>query len=196
MIRPNRINAMRMGQMNVRGLGLGKYEDMCKELEEQYMDVVAVTETHLRGNGCLRSGKYKLVYKGRSKQQTIGGGVGIIVQSEAGFEIEEINVGESEMSKDILAVKIEYATTMNERMQMVMIVCYMTVEGVLSEHENREKYACIKKVLDEYSHEMIVVMGDINGHVGIVILGEPVNKNGELLNEFVFENELENLNVT
>jgi endonuclease/exonuclease/phosphatase family metal-dependent hydrolase len=41
---------------------------------------------------------------------------------------------------------------------------------------------------------MIVVMGDMNGHVGI--LGEPANKNGELLNEFVFENELENLNVT
>ena len=48
MIRPNRINAMRMGQMNVRGLGLGKYEDMCKELEEQYMDVVAVTDTSER----------------------------------------------------------------------------------------------------------------------------------------------------
>jgi hypothetical protein len=41
---------------------------------------------------------------------------------------------------------------------------------------------------------MIVIMADINGHVGI--LGEPLNKNGELLNEFVFENELEYLNVT
>jgi len=142
----------------------------------------------------LRSGKYELVYKGRNKQQTKGGGVGIIVRSEVGFEIEEINVGENEMSEDIFAVKIEYATTMNERMQMVMIVCYMTVEGVRSERENREKYAFIKKVLDEYNNEMIVVMGDMNGHVGI--LGEPVNKNGELLNEFVFENELENLNVT
>ena len=135
-----------------------------------------------------------MFYKGRKKQQTRGGGVGVIVRMEAGYDVEEISVGQSEMSEDILAVKIEYATTKYERMQMVMIVCYMTVEGVRSERENREKYACIKKVLDEYSHEMIVVMGDMSGHVGV--LGEPVNKNGELLNEFVFENELENLNVT
>jgi len=74
--RPNQINVMRVGQMNVRGLGLGKYEDICKELEEQHMDVVGITETHLRGGGCLRSGKYELVYKGRNKQQTKGGGQG------------------------------------------------------------------------------------------------------------------------
>jgi hypothetical protein len=47
------------------------------------------------------------------------------------------------MSKDIFAVKIEYETNMNEKMQMVMIVCYMTVKGAWSERENREKYACI-----------------------------------------------------
>jgi hypothetical protein len=41
---------------------------------------------------------------------------------------------------------------------------------------------------------MIIIMGDMNGYVGI--LGEPVNKDEELLNEFVFKNELENLNVT
>ena len=157
--------------------------------------MVAVAETHLRGGGCLRRGKYELVYKGRSKQLLIkGGGLGIIVPNEAGFEMEKINVGESEMSKDIFAVKIEYAITMNEITQMTMFVCYMPVEGVQSERENGERYACINKVLDEFNHEMIVVMGDMNGHVGI--LGESGNKNGELLNEFVSENELENLNVS
>ena len=58
MVRPKRINGMRVGQINVRGLGVGKHKDICKELEEQRMDVVAITETHLRGSGCLRSGKY------------------------------------------------------------------------------------------------------------------------------------------
>ncbi|KAK8402452.1 hypothetical protein O3P69_000692 [Scylla paramamosain] len=37
-------------------------------------------------------------------------------------------------------------------------------------------------------------MGDMNAHVGI--LGEQVNRNGEMLGEFVDELELENLNVT
>jgi hypothetical protein len=48
------------------------------------------------------------VYKGRNKQQTKGGSVYIIVCSEAGFDINQINVGESEISKDIYAVKIEH----------------------------------------------------------------------------------------
>jgi hypothetical protein len=69
---------------------------------------------------------------------------------ETGYDVEEISVGKSEISEDIIAVKVEYATNKNERMQMVMIVCYMTVEGVRSERDKREKYACIKKVLDEY----------------------------------------------
>jgi hypothetical protein len=51
---------------------------------------------------------------------------------EAGYDVEETSVGESEMSEDIFAVKIEYATTKNERMQMAMIECYMTVEVVRS----------------------------------------------------------------
>ena len=128
------------------------------ELEAHQMDIVGVTETQMRENGCLRSGKYEMFYMGRKKQQTRGGGVGVIVCMEAGCDVEEISVGESEMSEGILAVKIEYATR-NERVHMVMIVCYMTVEGVMSKRENREKYACVKKGLDEYSHEMMVVEG-------------------------------------
>ena len=40
----------------------------------------------------------------------------------------------------------------------------------------------------------MVVMGDMNAHVGI--LGERMNKNGEMLEEFTDEMGLENLNVT
>ncbi|XP_045115954.1 uncharacterized protein LOC123507257 [Portunus trituberculatus] len=39
---------MRIGCVNVRGWGTGKFEDLCKELNEWSLDVVGITETHLR----------------------------------------------------------------------------------------------------------------------------------------------------
>ncbi|KAF2364053.1 Endonuclease/exonuclease/phosphatase [Trinorchestia longiramus] len=44
-----------------------------------------------------------------------------------------------------------------------------------------------------YSRFLVIVMGDMNGHVGI--LGEKVNENGRLI-DFCEEKEFENLNVT
>lgn len=39
-----------------------------------------------------------------------------------------------------------------------------------------------------------MVMGDMNAHIGM--LGERINQNGEMLNEFVYDMDLENLNET
>ena len=39
-----------------------------------------------------------------------------------------------------------------------------------------------------------MVMGDMNAHLGM--LGEPVNRDDEMLEEFILEMNLENLNET
>ncbi|RUM30945.1 MAG: hypothetical protein DSY42_03570 [Aquifex sp.] len=46
----------------------------------------------------------------------------------------------------------------------------------------------------ENQQEQVTVMGDMNAHIGV--LGEEVNRNGNLLLEFAEENGLEILNVT
>ena len=39
---------LKFGCMNVRGWGVGKLEDVCKELNEWKFDIVGLTETQLR----------------------------------------------------------------------------------------------------------------------------------------------------
>ena len=41
-------SCLKFGCMNVRGWGVGKLEDVCKELNEWKFDIVGLTETHLR----------------------------------------------------------------------------------------------------------------------------------------------------
>ena len=41
-------SCMKFGCLNVRGWGIGKFHDVCKELNEWSLDVVGITETHLR----------------------------------------------------------------------------------------------------------------------------------------------------
>ena len=60
--------------------------------------------------------------------------------------------------------------------------------------ENRRKYNVIKTVIKENKEKSILIMGDMNAHIGI--LGEKINKNGELLLPFTEENYLEIGNIT
>jgi hypothetical protein len=64
---------VQVGLINIRGLGLGKHEDLCEKLEAHQIDIVGVTETPMEESRCLRNGNYEMFYKGRKKQQTKGG---------------------------------------------------------------------------------------------------------------------------
>ncbi|KAG0717650.1 hypothetical protein GWK47_054015 [Chionoecetes opilio] len=70
----------------------------------------------------------------------------------------------------------------------------MTVEGTGARAENERKYRSVQGVVEQNRSENVIVMGDMNGHIGV--LGEEVNGNGQLLLDFAEENELEILNVT
>ena len=52
----------------------------------------------------------------------------------------------------------------------------------------------LKKLIEKLGDEEVMIMGDMNGHIGI--LNEHVNANGERLLKFMDEADVENLNVT
>ena len=70
----------------------------------------------------------------------------------------------------------------------------MTVQGLDAKLENKRKYNIIKSIIDNNKEDRIIILGDMNGHTGI--LGEPVNANGQKLLDFCDEYELEILNHT
>ena len=60
-----------MGYMNVDGLNVGKIEDIMSECDDWNVDVVCLTETHLREYMEINENwqKYRMTGKGRSKQK-------------------------------------------------------------------------------------------------------------------------------
>ena len=187
--------SMKFGCLNVRGWGLGKFEDIFKELSEWSFDFVGITETHLRDRFERESDEYMMIGKGRCRQDKMGGGVALIYKKDRNIRLEEIDIGNGEMSEDIIAMRVECKGGQNETESFVIVIVYMTVEGERAKRENKEKYKIINGIVKEYARERIIVMGDMNGHIGIM-LGERINKNGEMLLEFMDELNMENLNVT
>ncbi|MPC48845.1 hypothetical protein E2C01_042630 [Portunus trituberculatus] len=63
---------MKIGCVNVRGWGTGKFEDVSKELEEWHFDLVGMTETHLRDDVQVDGCEYVMIGKGRKIQDRVG----------------------------------------------------------------------------------------------------------------------------
>ncbi|KAF2347943.1 Endonuclease/exonuclease/phosphatase [Trinorchestia longiramus] len=117
-----------------------------------------------------------MIGKGCVKWQKKGGGVGLIVKNALNWKLKEICVGHEHENEDILVMRCEKVQA-NEC--IILVVCYMTTMGPLSQEENVKKYPILEKVVQEFSRFPVIVMGDMNGHV--VILGEKVNENGDKL---------------
>ena len=185
---------MKLGCMNVRGWGIGKLEDVCKELNEWNLDMVGITETHLRDAVQMEGDEYVMIGKGGRKQERLGEGVALLHRKVRNLRVEELDVGDSVESEDVLAARVEYMNECGRDERLVVLVVYMTVEGDRAVRDNSRKYGVLKKTLREHAMEKVVVIGYMNAHVGV--LGEQMNRNGKMLGEFVNEMELENLNET
>ncbi len=60
---------MKLSCMNVRGGGMGKFHDVCRELHEWSLDLVGITETHLRDVVQMEGSGYVMVRKACRKQE-------------------------------------------------------------------------------------------------------------------------------
>ena len=187
-------NGLKFGCVNVRGWGVDKFEDLGRELNEWSFDAVGVTETQLRDDVRMEGSDYVLIGKGRKKQERLGGGVAFLHRKESNLKVEELDVGSSAMSEDILVLRVECVGKHDRHESFVVAVVYMTVEGERAVRENGMKYDVLRRLVRRFAGEKVMIMGDMNAHLGM--LGERINRNGEMLAEFIDEMSLENLNET
>ena len=70
----------------------------------------------------------------------------------------------------------------------------MFTDKQIHHKENIQKYKILTDITQTYKNSKIIIMGDMNAHIGI--LGEKVNINGKLLQNFTDQQNLEILNIT
>ncbi|KAF2355926.1 hypothetical protein FHG87_013313 [Trinorchestia longiramus] len=123
-----------------------------------------------------KENKYQMIGKSHDKWQKNGGGVVLIVKNALNWKLEEICFGNELESEDILVMICE---KVQANKCIILVVCSMTTMAPLAQEENVKKYTILERVVQEFSRFSVIVMGDMNGHVGV--LGEKVNENGHKL---------------
>ena len=85
--------------------------------------------------------------KGRKKQERLGGGIAFLHRKEGNFKVEEIDAGDSDMSEDVLPVRVERLDDHEKVIKSFLVVVYLTVESERAARENRLKLNVVKKTL-------------------------------------------------
>ena len=184
---------IQIGLINVNGMNMDTWPDIDEEAKQNNYDLLALTETHMRNDYTWEGQHYKMEGKGRTKNDRKGGGIALMTLKNKNWKINIIEEGNQIEHEDIVTYRVE--NTKIKKMKLIIIVCYMST-GETPERitENKKKYERVGMILNKFKNEQIIVMGDMNAHTGI--LGEKVDKNGELLLTLAENYNLEIGNLT
>lgn len=189
--RPDKRFGVRLSTWNVGSLS-GRGTEVCEELRKRRVDVCCLQEVRWRGQGakCLgaKGRRYKLWWSGNSEG---AGGVGVLVKEELCEKVVEVLRKSDRVMTVVMAFEEE----------VVRIIC---VYGPQSGRTSAEKERFYDELASEWDRknvgELVLGLGDFNGHVGKRIEGyEGVhggygigerNMEGRMLLEFCDEKEL------
>ena len=190
--KPDERLGVRVGTWNV---GSGRGTEECEELRKRRMDVCCLQEVRWRGQGArfmgrrvVKGRRYKLWWSGNSDGT---GGVGVLVKEELCEKVVEVRRKSDRVMTVVMALEEE----------VVRIIC---VYGPQSGRTCAEKDRFYDDLGSEWNlhsvGELVLAMGDFNGHVGKQIEGYEgmygVNRigkrnvEGKMLLEFRDEKEL------
>ena len=190
MLRPK--TTRRVGCWNVRTLyQTGKLAQVIKEMQSYKIELLGVSETRWTGSGSrkLLSGHH-ILYSGRADDHH-SRGVGIITTRE---------VHKSLLEWKPISERIIKARYNSKFAKLSVIVCYAPTEDAEDE-EKDTFYDELQAAVDETpTHDVLLIMGDLNAKVGIDNQGKEntmgtqglgvANDNGDRLTSFCQENKL------
>ena len=189
--RPDARFGVRLGTLNV-GTMSGRSTEVCEELRKRRMDVCCVQEVRWRGQGARFLGakgrRYKLWWSGNSEGV---GGVGVLVKEELCEKVVEVR----RKSDRVMAIVMAFEE------EVVRVICGYAPQRGRIDVEKEQFYDDMASEWDLRSKdELVLGLGDFNGHVGRLIEGfEGVhggngigerNAEGRLLLEFCDGKEL------
>ena len=150
-------HGIRFGTLNVESL-CGKKTEVCEELRKKKADVCCIQEVRGKGQGARFVGtlgrRYKLWWSGNDAGF---GGVGILVKEEISGNVVEVR----RKSDRVMAIVLTLGR------EVMRVIC---AYGPRSGRPDAEKVRFYDEMGSEWdlgsSSEIIVSLGDFNGHVG------------------------------
>ena len=175
---------------NARGIR-SKVHSLNSVLDTEKPDVLAIVESQLAGNYNLRIDGYsRQVKRNRSKK-----GGGILVSTRDSSDLEMILISNNE-SHEQICVEI---SSKNEKFRLC--VAYGLQESRSSEDDIDDWYYNLEKTVAENEEKPLLIVGDLNAHIGnddegIHYNTSHINSNGRSLREMVQRRNLEIINGT
>ena len=173
---------MRIAFKNVRKVkSVKKQKELMKGIIEKEVDVCAINETGLVGEEFVEMERgYSWIGSNRGTEEERGGGVGFIIKG--GIETEIL-----EEQEDLMAIKIR-----RTRKNVVIVNVYQACEGE-NQQKNERRMEEIRKLVMGASEDIVVVGGDMNGHVWE--LDGVENRNGRMIKKLVAESGMIMMNT-
>ena len=174
----------RFGTWNVRTLrGLGKTEQLAREMKRYRLSILAVTETHLPGEGEMtleEGGNYTMIFSGRQDESNV-----------EGVELDLTPHARATMRyHQAVSSRVLVAEFLTQVGPLLIVVAYAPTDQDCTEEKDRF-YSDLDCVMNNGSG-LVMVMGDFNasvsegvkGVVGPYGLGNRTSDNGERLVSF------------
>ena len=148
---------IRFGSWNVRSIS-GRGTEVCEELRKRKVDVCCLQEVRWRGEGAhfigVKGRKYKLWWCGNDDKT---GGVGILVKEELCEKVVEVR----RRCDGVMGIGLVFGE------EVVRVIC---ANAPQSGKPDSEKELFYEEMAREWSmanaNEMVLRLGDFNGHVG------------------------------
>ena len=186
---------LRIGIWNVRSIRC-KEEEAVREMKKYRLDILGVSEAHLRGCGEKEVDGVEVVYSGVTEGR-VKGGVAVLISENLSIGVKEWRCVNERLMK--VRLKLEY-------WWLTVVQVYAPTEDSAEELKT-SFYDSLEELLASVpKSDQLVVMGDFNARVGrdattwngvIGKHGEEVkNRNGQKLLSLCAMNELVVLNTT
>ena len=145
----------RVGSWNVRSLRHKELE-VIEEMKKYRLEVLGLSETHLRGCGEREIGESVMIYSGVSEGR-VKGGVAVIISGESRRYVKERMCVNERLMKIRLRVNQEWVT---------FIQAYAPTEDSEEGVKDSFYYSLEELVTKVPKGDQLVLMGDLNARVG------------------------------
>ena len=183
-----------IGYNNAQGFGLVKQELMKKLLDEEKMDIVALTETKRNDDHPVSNLHHNYNWIGKNRSNGRGGGIGFIYNSKSISVIDDnlLNSKADNRERMWISIKCDQAV-------IAIGVVYCPVDNVSSTYEEAEQLhnELLQNIGElESQFARILLLGDFNGKASAFKAPNKLSSNGALLDNMVEATEFVLLNST